>query len=51
MEIKLAETDTEILACYPVMRELRPHILGLGFVNRIRTQQAAGWPSYTLRKY
>ena len=29
MEIKLAETDTEIFACYPVMRELRPHILEL----------------------
>jgi hypothetical protein len=36
MKIKIADTDTEIDACCPVMRELRPHITEGEFLARIR---------------
>lgn len=35
-EIKLAETDEEIAACFPVMAELRPHIAEVDFVARVQ---------------
>ena len=39
-KIKIARTDLEILACYPVMAQLRPH-LGLDeFLARVRRQDA-----------
>lgn len=37
--IQLAETDEDILACYEVMAQLRPHIRRETFVQRIRTQE------------
>jgi GNAT superfamily N-acetyltransferase len=43
MEIKIANTDAEILACYPVMHELRPHLEGSSFIERIRKQMAGGY--------
>ncbi|MGE0080502.1 MAG: GNAT family N-acetyltransferase [Thiohalomonadaceae bacterium] len=43
MNIRLASTDAEITACYPVMRELRPHIAEHEFLPRVRSQQAAGY--------
>ncbi len=43
MNIHLATTDTEITACYPVMRELRPHIAAEDFLYRVRSQQGAGY--------
>ncbi len=43
MSIRVATTDTEIAACYPVMRELRPHIPGEEFLSRIRNQERAGY--------
>jgi GNAT superfamily N-acetyltransferase len=43
MHCQLAETDTEILACYPVMAALRPHILEQEFVARVRRQQRDGY--------
>ena len=42
-EIRVAESDEEIAACYGVMRELRPHIPEQDFVARVRRQQAAGY--------
>ena len=41
--INLATTDAEILRCFPVMHELRPHLLEHEFLNRIRAQQAEGY--------
>jgi GNAT superfamily N-acetyltransferase len=38
MLIKLAKTDSEITACYPVMWELRSHISEESFVSRVRDQ-------------
>lgn len=43
MTISLATTDKKILACLPVMRELRPGLSEHEFVVRVRAQQAAGY--------
>ncbi len=43
MSIRVAITDSEIAACYPVMRELRPHIAETQFLSRIRRQENAGY--------
>jgi len=41
IEIRIAETDEEIEACYPVMSELRPHIGRDAFLPQVRRQMAA----------
>ncbi len=38
-----AQSDHDILRCFPVMHELRPHILREEFVLRIRRQMPAGY--------
>ncbi len=43
MDIKLAESDREIDACFAVMKELRPHLQGDDFCRRVRAQQADGY--------
>lgn len=43
MDIQIARTDAEITACYPVMRELRPHLDEEGFLTRIREQETTGY--------
>lgn len=43
MDVKLANTDAEILACYPVMHELRGHVEGSNFIERVRRQMAQGY--------
>ncbi len=43
MHIKLAETDIEITACFPVMQELRPHLEEHRFLERIHDQQRDGY--------
>ena len=37
--VQLAETDAEILRCFPVIAELRPHLVEAQFVERVRRQQ------------
>jgi GNAT superfamily N-acetyltransferase len=37
--IRLARTKAEIMRCFPVMAELRPHLIQAEFVERIRRQQ------------
>ena len=39
----IAQTDDEIVACYPVMAELRPHIQPEDFLSRVRRQQTGGF--------
>ncbi len=46
MNIKLAQTDAEILACYPVMHELRSHIAEGDFLPQVKRQAHA--QDYTL---
>ncbi len=43
MNIRIATTDTEIAACYPAMRELRPHIAADHFLSLVRRQEDAGY--------
>lgn len=43
MNIRIATTDSEIAACFPVMRELRPHLVQEQFLARIRSQEHAGY--------
>lgn len=43
MIIHVATSDAELAACYPVMRELRPHIAQEQFVSRVRGQERAGY--------
>ena len=37
--VQLAETDAEILRCFPVLLELRPHLVETQFIQRVRRQQ------------
>lgn len=39
MQIKFTETDEEIARCFPVMLQLRPHLIESEFVERIRVQE------------
>ena len=42
--IRHAETDAEIAACFPVMRQLRPHLTDAAdLVTRVRRQAGAGY--------
>ena len=43
MNIRIATTDSEIAACYPVMQELRPHIPEDQFLPRVRSQEKNGY--------
>jgi GNAT superfamily N-acetyltransferase len=43
MKIRIATTDSEIRACYPVMRELRPHVAAEDFLSRVRAQEKSGY--------
>lgn len=42
--LRHAETEAELRACFPVMKELRPHLQGPGdFVERIARMRAEGY--------
>lgn len=43
MNIQIASTDDEIMACFPVMAELRPHVDETEFLHRIQSQERAGY--------
>jgi GNAT superfamily N-acetyltransferase len=43
MNIRIAITDKDVDACYPVMRELRPHIEEDHFLAQIRRQESTGF--------
>ncbi len=40
MKIQIAQTDAEILKCFPVMNQLRPHLVQTEFVERVKRQQS-----------
>ncbi len=42
-EIRVADTDAEIEACFPVMAQLRPHLERGSFVRRVREQEGEGY--------
>lgn len=41
--IALAETDADIARCFPIMSQLRPHLVEADFVTRIRRLQREGY--------
>jgi GNAT superfamily N-acetyltransferase len=49
VKIDLAESDADVLACFPVMRHLRTLDDAAAFVRRVRGQQRAGYQLAALR--
>ena len=43
LQIALAESDADILRCFPVMAQLRPHLVKAEFVARVRRMQGEGF--------
>lgn len=43
MEPRIADTDVEILRCFPVLSQLRPHVKREEFLPRIRLLQSEGY--------
>lgn len=43
MNIQIARTDTEIAACYSVMKDLRPHLAEEEFLSRVRELEKTGY--------
>jgi len=43
IHLALAESDADILRCFPVMLQLRPHLVEAGFVTRVRRMQSEGF--------
>lgn len=43
LSISLAETEEQIERCFPVMQQLRPHLVERDFVQRVRAQQGSGY--------
>ncbi|HEV3115133.1 MAG TPA: GNAT family N-acetyltransferase [Candidatus Binataceae bacterium] len=43
INIRLAQTDDEIAACFPIMRQLREHLVDTEFLQRIKLQQRTGY--------
>ena len=41
--VHVAGSDPQILACFPVMAQLRPHLDGSTFVGRVRRQMESGY--------
>lgn len=41
--IQIADSDERISRCFPVMRELRPHLDEASFANRVRRQNRSGY--------
>ena len=42
-DVRIAETDEEIQACFPVLHALRPHLQTESFVERVRGQMEDGY--------
>ncbi len=41
--ITLATTDADIARCFPVMQQLRPHLVAADFVAQVRRMQGGGF--------
>jgi GNAT superfamily N-acetyltransferase len=48
--IALAQSDDDIARCFPVMRQLRPHLVETEFVATVKKQQAGGYVLVFLEK-
>lgn len=43
IHIAIARSDADIARCFPVMSQLRPHLVEADFVTRVRRMQAEGF--------
>ena len=43
MKIKVCQTDEEILDCFPVLSQLRPHLQETNFVKHVRLQETESY--------
>ncbi len=43
MNIRFANADQEVDACFPVMHQLRPHLTPEGFLAKVRSQEPGGY--------
>lgn len=43
IKIALAKSDTEIARCFPVMQQLRHHLIESDFITRVRRQEHLGY--------
>jgi GNAT superfamily N-acetyltransferase len=43
VSIELAESDTQILNCFPVLFQLRPHLNQADFLNQVKHQSQFGY--------
>lgn len=43
MRPQIAQSDAEVVACFAVMHELRPHLRQAEFLAQVRSQQARGY--------
>jgi GNAT superfamily N-acetyltransferase len=43
MSIQLAESDIQILSCFPTLSQLRPHLDAAQFLDQVRRQQKQGY--------
>lgn len=50
MLVQLAESDSQILRCFPVMSQLRPHLQQADFVEQVRYQMKEGYKLAFLQK-
>jgi GNAT superfamily N-acetyltransferase len=41
--IRIAESDADVQACFPVMSQLRPHLHAEEFLERVRRQERQGY--------
>jgi GNAT superfamily N-acetyltransferase len=41
--IRLATTDADLTRCFPVLQQLRPHLVAADFLARVRRMQAEGF--------
>lgn len=50
VQIEAAHTDAEIIACFRVLKFLRPHLQEAAFVPQVRRQQQQGYRLVFIRK-
>ena len=50
MLVQLAESDSQIFGCFPVMSQLRPHLHQADFLEKVRYQMKEGYKLAFLQK-
>ncbi|NOX42503.1 MAG: GNAT family N-acetyltransferase [Gammaproteobacteria bacterium] len=42
-EVEIAKSEQQLIACYPVMAQLRPHLSEQEFISRVKSQMNDGY--------